>query len=434
MLNLLLEWQKRILNVQGIQRECEDILMGAMNSKPIKIVTGFRRSGKSFLVQRIAKKMVENGSVKLQNILYLNFEDFHFMEINDPYKLDEIYMLYKGEIANEGKKLLIFDEIQSVKDWDRFIRTIYEQNDNIEILLTGSNSELLSSELGSNLAGRFIELQIFPFNFKEYLTFNAISFATEQDFLRNSEQIRKSFSDFVKYGGMPETFSISTEHARYSYLEGILSKVILDDIIKRFGVKNSFALERILLYLYSAIGNNISFNRITQFCKQLGINLKSETTITYIQHIIKTFALYEVSKFDWKLNKIFSTSRKYYAIDTGFINFASVVDNNYSKQLENIVFIHLKQRSKKIYFGELSNGKEIDFIAETRDGRRTKYQVTVKLHEDNYDRELSPFSFGNEHIKREENILLSMESEEKEILYNDIIIKKRNLLRWLLDL
>ena len=428
------EWQNRILRIQGIDREYLHVLQETIGSMPIKIITGFRRSGKSFLVQLAARKLIENNSFSVSNILYLNFEDFRLAGINTPERLDVFYRIFRTEIADEKKKLLIFDEIQNVSNWDRFIRTIYETDRDVEIILTGSNSRLLSSEIGSNLAGRFIELSIFPFDFNEYLRYMDITIANITDLFRNQEKIHNHFSQYVKFGGLPEILSITTETARFSYLEGIISKVVLDDIIKRFNIKHTTAVEKTLFYLFSAIGNIVSFSKISNYLKQLGINIKKETLIKYVQYMLSTFAIYETNKFDWKLGKLFGTTRKYYAVDTGLVNLYTGTAGNYSRQLENIVFLKLKRNRRHTYFGALSSGKEIDFITQTVDGEFEKYQVTQTLHKDNYDRELSSFQLQNTHLKYGKNILLTLDDSEEEIEYQDTKVLKKNLTRWLLEL
>ena len=433
-IRLIAEWQNRILRIQGIYREYLDALHATIGSKPIKIITGFRRSGKSFLVQLAARKLIENNTFSVSNILYLNFEDFRLAGINTPEKVDAFYKVFRSEIADGKKKLLIFDEIQNVNNWDRFIRTIYETDHDVEIILTGSNSRLLSSEIGSNLAGRFIELSIQPFDFTEYLRYMGVKISNAADYFRNQEKIHYHFSQYAKFGGLPEILSINSETARFSYIEGIISKVILDDIIKRFNIKHTSVVEKTLFYLFSAIGNIISFTKISNYLKRLDISIKNETLIKYIQYMLTTFAIYETNKFDWKLGKLFGTTRKYYAVDTGVVNLYPGMVSNYSKQLENIVFLKLKRNRKQINFGALPSGKEIDFITQTANGEFEKYQVTQTLHKDNYDRELSSFILQNTYLEDGKNILLTLDENEEEIDYQDAKVLKKNLIRWLLGL
>ena len=433
-ISVISDWQKNILTVEGIARSYENELFRASGSKPIKIITGFRRSGKSFLVQKTARKLVEQKVYSLKNILYLNFEDYLLSDIRNINDLGKIVTLFLQEMVEKGRKLIIFDEIQVIKEWDKLIRTIYEKEQSVEIFLTGSNSELLSSELGTNLSGRFIEIKILPFSFKEFLDFKEISIKTEIDFFREHSIITPLFTEYLMFGGLPEIFLIKDKKTKYSYLRGIVSKVILDDIIKRFKVRQPEIIEQILHYIQSGVGNIISPSRITNIIKQNGVKIKEETVSSYIEFIKKTFAIYNLNKFDWKLSRVFSTSSKYYSIDNGLINLYENINNNYAKQLENIVFLKLKRDFLQIFYGALQNGKEIDFIVKTDKGNFEKYQVAKIITEENKKRELSSFLFSDKYLGTENNILLTMDEKEEILEYEGCRIEKRYIIKWLLDL
>lgn len=431
---IIVEWQNIIANVDGLVRDYNEELYAAANSKPIKIVTGFRRSGKSFLVQMVAKALIEEKKFPLSNILYLNFEDYRLSEIHNIKDLDSIVQMFLHELAAPGRKLLIFDEIQNVLHWDKLIRTLYEKEQNIEIFLTGSNSELLSSEIGSNLAGRFVTFEILPFSFKEFLAYHELNINNEKDFFIHFIRIKQLFSQYQKFGGLPEVFTITNENTKYSYLQGILSKVILDDIVKRFSVRQPDLIEKIIHFMHISVGNMISPARITNFIKSEGIQTKQETISIYIDYVIKTFAMYDLNKFDWKLKRVFNTNKKYYSVDTGLVNLFQNIGSNYSKQLENIVFLKLKKLFPVIYYGALENNKELDFIAQDRANIFYKYQVTQTLTDVNKTRELAPFILSDKYLNQTNNILLTMDEKEEKIQLEDCVIEKKYLLKWLLDI
>ena len=430
---LISDWQNIILSTRGIQRDYEADLIGAVGSKPIKIITGFRRSGKSFLVQRVARRLIDSGKYRKNNILYLNFEDFQLSEIRTIENLNVIVQMFLREMSEADEKFLIFDEIQKIKEWDRLIITLYEKEREVEIILTGSNSELLSSEIGSNLAGRFIELSILPFSFKEFLQYRGVSIKTEMDFYRNHSVILPYFTEYLKYGGLPEVFSIENERAKYSYIEGILSKVILDDIIERFSVRQVAIIEQILHYLQSGIGNIVSYSRVANFFKNAGVNIKKDTVTTYIDYIIKTFAIFSLDKFDWKLRQVFSGNKKYYSVDTGLVYLYRDIVGNYAHQLENIVYLKLKRDHRDIYYGALQSGKEIDFIVKEENNKFIKYQVAKTLNLENRKRELSSFVQSDKYMGKENNFLLTMDENEENIEFEGSFILQKNLIKWLLD-
>lgn len=428
----IVEWQNVIRTVSGLDRSYNSQLISAAGSKPIKVITGFRRAGKSFLVQRVANTLVTNKVYPLDNILYLNFEDYRLAEINSIVMLDEIIQMFLRDMAIAGRKLLIFDEIQRVPDWDKLIRTLYEKGQDIEIILTGSNSELLSSEIGSNLAGRFVEFEILPFGFDELLKYKNITVPSLVAYHQKSVEIASAFKEFVKFGGLPEILTIQNEETKYSYIQGIISKVILDDIVERFGVRQVSVIDQILRYLLLGVGTIISPLRLSSHLNHAGVNIKQDTVSTYIDYIVKTFALFKVEKFDWKLQRVFSKNMKYYAVDTGLINLIGNTGNNDSRQLENIVYLKLRRSYPQVYYGALANGVEIDFIVKTREGQFLKYQITKTLHVDNIKRELASLAQSEHHLGRGNNILLTLDEKEETLDYEGCAIQKKNLVRWLM--
>jgi len=427
------EWQNLIPDVSGVHRSYVDELFNEIGSKPIKIVTGFRRSGKSFLVQQVAKECIRAQKIRKDNILYLNFEDFRLSDISGTQELSELVTVFETHIAKSGRQLIIFDEIQNVAGWDKLVRTLYEKKRETDFILTGSNSSLLSSEIGSNLAGRFIEFFILPFDFREYLTYRNVSITTEIDLFKNIHEIEKHFSDYLQFGGLPETFDISSPKAKYSYLEGIVSKIILDDIVRRYGVRQVAILENVLHYLMVGNGNIVSHSRISNLIKSGGVTLKDDTVGTYIDYLVKSFSLFSLEKFDWKAGKVFGVSKKYYATDTGLVNLYDSVTNQYSRHLENIVFLHLKRMDGTLFFGALPNGKEIDFIVKNRDRTFDKYQVCQSINEENRKRELGNFLLTDAHLSCGRNILLTMDAGDDTVLnYEESVIEKKFLIKWLL--
>lgn len=430
---VLFEWQSLIRQRSGVTRQVEKNIVGAIGSKPIKIVTGFRRSGKSFLVQQVARRLLDGGVIEPANLLYLNLEDFRLMEITSPAALNQAYELFLTSSAKPGRKLLIFDEIQNVPDWDRFIRTIYERDGaDIEIILTGSNSELLSSELGTNLAGRYIEFSLLPFSFRAFLTYRGITIGDEGDYFRQRQEIHRLFNEYLRYGGLPEVFDINGAEARLSYLSGIVSKVILDDVVRRFQVSNIVLLEKLFHYLMAGAGNVTTFASLVRRAKALGIRTKPETVINYCSYLLKSFALCEINRFSWKQNRVFSDTRKYYSVDPGLVSLYSSMAESHSARLENVVFLELKRRGLEIFFGTNDTGRELDFLASKGDRHFDRYQVAVTLTADDERRELGAFSLADPYLKTGDNIFLSLDEGEEGLRWQDVKINSNNLIRWLL--
>jgi len=432
-LPLIYEWQNIIQTKKGVERAIEPDILITAGSKPIKIITGFRRSGKSFLVQQLARKLIDRGIFKIDELLYLNFEDYRLAEVTSPDSLGQIFELFRQVSASPAKKLIIFDEIQKVKNWDKFVRTLYEK-EQVEIILTGSNSELLSAELGSNLAGRFIEFFLLPFSFQEFLAYKGIAVSSPEDYYRRHDEIKMLFTEYLTYGGLPEVFDILSGDARLSYLSGVLNKVVLDDVIKRFKVENIDAIEKLLHYLLAGCGNVVSYASLSARLQAIAMKIKAETVIAYCGYFLKTFALFELNKFSWKQSRIFGTAKKYYAVDNGLLSLYRPVAENFSFRLENLVLVELKRRYREICYGVSDSGWEIDFLARNDERSWDKYQVSVSLTAENEKREMSPFAASHRFLKTGGNYLLTMDEQEGDLAYKGVAVKKMNLIRWFLNL
>lgn len=434
---IIISWQNEILKIQGIKRKKYfDEILASYWSKPIKIISWFRRSWKSFLLQQIAKSIVENYNFNIQNILYLNFEDFRLSEYLDSNKVYDIVKLFSSKIAVSWKKILIFDEIQLVDDWNKLVRTIYELNKNwdYEIFITWSNSNLLSSELWSNLAGRFIEFKILPFEFVEFLHYNGIVVNSKYDYLRDKDNIDKLFSAYVNFWWLPEVFSISSESAKKSYVNWIITKVILDDIIKRFSVRDVSHLEKLLYFVISDIGSILSIKNISNRFKNIWWFAISENQIIkFLDYIKKTFAIYELQKFDWKLNKIFETTKKYYCVDNLILTFLSQsLLSDIDKKIENIVFLKLNKYYDNVNFARNKEWKELDFVVKDWNDY-LKIQVCMELNENNKKRELWNFILAQQYMHWR-NLLIVLNWDSKEIEYDWHKISVLNIIDFLLDL
>ena len=293
--------------------------------------------------------------------------------------------------------------------------------------------------MSSKLAGRFIELEIQTFSFQEFLLYKDIRIKNKQEFDMHEYEIKDHFYEYVRFGGLPEMLSITSDDARRSYLQGLISKVILDDVIERFNVRNSAVIEKILMYLLVNIGNVISFVKIENYLKQLGHNLKQNTIINYVDYLQKTFAITELARFSWKSQRVFDSSKKYYANDIALSYLYHDLGNNFSKRLENLVYLKLKRdkRFANIYYGY--DDAEIDFISlERKDNLFEKYQVTKELNDQNRERELNSLVYSDSYTKNSKNYLVSLEDSnailEENIPGLSVKIEQRNLLQWLLDL
>lgn len=418
-------------------REESPLIINSFDSKLIKIISGFRRSGKSSITKFTIQESLRNKFIKVENILYLNFEDYELMEINDVDKLAELYEIFINFMSSTGTKLLVFDEVQKVKNWDKFIRTLYERNAcNNQIILTGSNSEMLSSELGSNLAGRFIEFKLQPFSFKEFLCFKSFELPERicgKTFANLYPKLEPLFYEYLKEGGLPEIYSIHNPGTKLSYAQNIISKVILDDIVDRFRIRNNIAIGKIFQFISQNPGKSLSYSKISKYFKQLNIEIHEETVIEYIEYLKQSFAIYQIDKFDYSNKKIFQGNKKFYLVDIGLAHLYKGITKNFSMLLENLVFLKLRRNPeiKNIFY--ISNGFEIDFVTEDWQGALALYQVTQELNANNLERELKGFVQIDQFLKQARQTILTLNGLSKVLTHQGQAIQQVNLLEFLLN-
>ena len=374
-------WRKREKYTKNLEKN--------IWSQLIKVLVWFRRSGKSYIFRYLIDYLIQIKGINKNNILFLNLEDDRLYGNRNIEILREIYEVYLEKIQPIWKIYIFLDEIQLVKWWETFIRTLYEKGDNIEIFLTGSNSDLLSSEISSSLSGRFIEFKIYPLDFKEYLEFNSLNISSSIDLIKHRREVNIHFDKYLKFWGLPEILELKNEEQIRWYLKGIFIKIVVDDIVKRFSIRNIELLELLNKYLLTNIWWILSYKKIENTIKSYWYNISHQTLVEYIDYIKKGFIIYSISKFDWKIKNIFNNFKKYYTLDLGIrevekINF----DNDITKKLENLVFLKLLQEDKKIYYWQDDKQKEIDFIV-INNKQYDKYQVVSHITIENKNRHKS---------------------------------------------
>ncbi len=431
---LIADGQNRILKTTGIARpDYEQFLLNAAGSKPIKIVSGLRRSGKSFLLRRVIKQLVNSGKYSIDNVLYLNFEDYRLEACRSADELHSILKYFLSNSTGCGPKTLVFDEIQLVENWNKFIRNIYDAEEAYEIFITGSNSDLLSTEFASKLAGRHIDLQIQSFSLLEILRYQGLEIENLKAVFKYEQLINTAFETYYRYGGLAESFALIDPQAKRSYLESLISKVLLDDVIIRFSVRNTIAVEKILKFILANSGAVVSYQRIYNHIKSMGITIDLETVMLYSDYLQKAFAYYEVLKFNWKDSKIFSTSKKYYASDLGLATLYRDPTENFSRVIENLVYLKLRRehRFSNIYYGKDENDKEIDFVVVDSREHKILYQVSLEIGLQNQNRELNPLINSDKYLQGAEKYLLLLNSKDKDLTDG---IKQKDLIPWILGI
>ena len=335
----------------------------------IKVLTGIRRSGKSVMLKLIMEELKQN-KIDEKQFININFENLINRELTTADKLHEYILKKASEIK---KKCYIFlDEIQEVKDWEKCINSLRVNEEyDFDIYITGSNAKLLSGELSTYLAGRYVEFVIYPFSFKEFLeTLKSI----QQDV-----STREAFQKYVKFGGMPFLYNLAfEEEASLQYLKDIYSSIILKDITQRNKIRDTDMLERVISYLIMNVGNNFSATSISKFFKSENRKVSVETILNYIKAAEESFLIYRVSRDDLIGKKVLNVNEKYYIADHGMRE--AILGSNQrdiNQIFENIIYLELLRKGYNVRVGKVDN-LEVDFVC-TKGNEKIYVQVTYLL-------------------------------------------------------
>ena len=352
-----------------------------MNTDLIKVFTGIRRAGKSVMLELVKNELKESG-IREENFLCINFEQFsnsQFLDVESLYK--KITDFQKN---TKGKIYLFFDEIQEVDGWEKCINSCRIDFD-CDIYITGSNAKLLSGELATYLAGRYVEFVIYPFSFAEFFEMNLIK----------NPNVDKStcFIQFLKTGGMPFLSNFpDDDSAKSQYLIDIYNSVVLKDVVKRNNIRDVDTLERIVAYAFSNIGHIFSATSLSKYFKSENRKISHDTILNYLKFCSDAFLFYKINRYDLEGKKIVTVNEKYYCADHGLREalFGKNIQN-IDQVLENIVCLELLRRNYKVYVGKKGD-LEIDFIAE-KQGKKIYVQVAYLLaNEETIRREFSVYN------------------------------------------
>ncbi len=377
----------------------------------IKVIVGVRRCGKSYMFNLIINELIGRGIDK-DNIILINFESAKYRNVSNPRELDLLVRDLTKDI--EGKIYLFFDEIQNVNEWEKSINSFRVDYD-CDIYLTGSNSKLLSGELATHLAGRYMEIKMYPFSFKEYLDYKKIS------------PNKKAFTDYLTYGGFPFLLSLESEIDKTEYLNDIFNSIFLKDIIERFSIRDTSLLTRIVDFILDSTGKIVSSKSISDYLRtKEKIKVSPKTVYNYLDYLTNAYLLYKVQREDIEGKKILSINEKYYCVDQGF-NQVRIGRNqlNNSRIMENIVYFELLRRGYEITIGCVGD-YEIDFVCKKM-GEKIYVQVTRELtSEDTIEREFRPLLMVKDNYPK-----YVISTDEFDMSHDGI--KHMNILDFLLD-
>lgn len=356
------EKESRLVN----RPEYLDRIMPFADEDVIKVLVGLRRSGKSDMLRLIQQRLIENGRNRGQFIC-LNFEDYTLTPLHDPDKLYPYLMRRIDEI--DGKPYVFLDEIQEVKDFEKVVNSLRAAT-TADVYITGSNSSLLSGELATYLGGRYVQFEVYPFGYAEFVNARTMIGADG------------SFNGFLRIGGMPFAATHDwDDDSRRTYLTDIYRSVVLRDIIQRHRIRDVALLERIIMFAMKNVGNTISANAIAAYLRSERIDVGVQTVLNYLEYCTDTFLLEKAPRYDIAGKQMLKTMQKYYVADHGLR--AAIINDGMSQIqgiLENVVAMEGLRRGYRVSVGASAH-KEVDFVFDKGDSRRY-VQVTYLMQDD----------------------------------------------------
>ncbi len=419
MLKLILSEQRKKIKQRKtedfVEREMLNKIKDFIELKHSVIITGPRRCGKSILFSQIIGKY-------FNNCYYVNFEDERLagFELSDFVKLHEVCIDLFGE-----SRTFFLDEIQNIAGWEKWVRRMYEND--FKFFITGSNSKLLSKELATVLTGRHLQLQLFPFSFREFLEFHKFGLKKEDAYLTERRAlIIKRLSSYIEQGGFPEY----VRYQRIEILQEYFNDMIQRDVVDRYDVKNIKQLKELARYVITNSGNLTTYNQLKKVTEIKSVN----TAIKYISYIENTYICFIVPYFSWSLKKQSANPFKMYAIDTGLKNAISFkFSKDIGRAYELAVALELKRRNHELFYWKNPQHEEVDFVLKADAGVGQLIQVCYNVSEhETKKRETRALIKAAKELKCN-NLLVITDDCETEETIDEHAVKYIPLWKWLLE-
>lgn len=396
-----------------IQRELYMAKLRALRDKAIiKVITGVRRCGKSTLMQLFQKELLQSG-VSEKQIISINFEDYDFVELRNAKAL---YQHVVARLVEGAPNYVFLDEIQHVDNYADVVDALFVK-ENVDLYITGSNAYLLSSEIATLLSGRYVELQLLPLSFKEYV--NATG---------NTNDLERKYADYITFSSFPYAMAFDREvQMTNDYLRGIYSTIVLKDVMHRHSIGDAMMLENVMAFLADNIGNTLSVKKIADTLTSSGRKVDVKTIEKYLSALCQSFILYPAKRYNIKGRQLLKTMEKYYLVDVALRNtLLGSANADFGRMLENVVYLELLRRYPNVYIGK-TDLFEIDFVAVNMQ-EVAYYQVAATVRDEaTLERELHPLKMVKDNYPK---TILSLDVAP--VAYHNGI-KIQNVLDWLLE-
>jgi len=381
----------------------------------IKVITGIRRCGKSVILTQIINELKNNG-IKEDHIIYINLELKKYSFIKND---DDLYNYIKEKLKDKKKYYILIDEIHKVKRWELAVNSFKaELGEKVSLFVTGSNSDLLSSEYATNIAGRYVNFKIYPFTFREVCELKGILNKTKYE-------LKDAFDEYMIWGGMPQRFVMTGEEQTRTYLSDVYDSIVVKDIIERFNIGDLDLFNRIVEYVVTTPSQTFSAESLAKYFEADNRTVSKNTLYNYLEYMCKALLINKADRYDVRGKRILNGKYKYYLTDLGL----GQVRNTSKKQqlgayLENVVYNELLSRGYDVKVGTFENG-EIDFIA-TRYEEKLYFQVAYQLYDEIIDREFGVYKGIDDNYPK-----YVISTDTINLSQNGIIHK--NIIEWLLE-
>ncbi len=388
-------------------------LIAFRDKQLIKVVTGVRRCGKSTLLKMYQEWLREQG-VEASRIISINFEDIDYEELTDYRKL---YDYLKEHLNPERMTYIFLDEIQNVADFPKVVDSLYIKN-NVDIYMTGSNAYMLSSEIATLISGRYVQIEMLPFSFKEYM---------ESTGSMNDRGVK--YTEYLENSSFPQTLELKGQPDEIrDYLEGLYNTIVVKDIVNRKKITDTMMLKSLLRFVFDNIGNPLSSKKIADTMTSAGRKIDVKTVEKYLEALTESYILYQAKRYNIKGKQYLKTLEKYYVVDVG-LRFMLLGSKQMDAGhiLENVVYLELLRRGYDVYVGKI-NEFEVDFVAQNSRGT-SYFQVALTVRDEKtLQRELRPLQSIRDHYPK---MILTLD-EDPETQYDGI--RRVNARDWLLGL
>jgi len=422
-------WEKDLQT--GIQRgRYLNKIARYLKTDEIVALTGVRRSGKSTILIQVLEDLIKKD-IPRKNTVYVNFEDPKFYNHLDLNLLDDLWEAYHQYLKPEGKVYLVLDEVQKIYGWEHWVRTKYDQKENIKIFVTGSNADFLASEFSSVLTGRHFSLSVTPLDFTEFLTFKGVKLSHDPYWMtKNKKKLNRMTGEYLQIGGFPKVVLTEDEILRKELLTQYFHDILTKDIVERHKLKDIGKLKSLALFYGTNFTKKYNFHKVKNVAE---FSLSLDSIQKFSHHLESSFLVEFLARFSYSLRNQMQTDRKVYFVDNGMHNaIAFKFSSDKGELLENTVFRHLKARDLDVYY--FSEKKEVDFVCKEGLTVKALYNVCYSLDDkETRLRETSALVEGMKYFKLKHAHIIVAEGEKEEISEKELTISVVPFYEWALS-